>query len=539
MNIAKTVKDPIYGYISLDDKIKNEIIYTPNFQRLRDIIQTSYSYVFPSAVHNRFVHSLGVYFLGCIVSNNIINTFEYNNINIKEIERSIEIFKYACLLHDIGHAPFSHIGEAYYLNDGDDSELYNIIIELTKDEELEILKNIYHGMAAPHELMSAIVGLKIYSFLFESDEERGLFARCITGYLYDNTDSKKSFYNCLIKLLNSSLIDVDKIDYLLRDSYVMGYDITKIDYTRLLNSIKIKLMSSNYELIYTEGAKEVIENVIYAHDTEKKWIQNNPEILYESFLIKHAVSVINKRFEENKLFSYDFLTCEGGVIGDWRISLLNDGDIKFLMKNIDSDYLIDEFFLRVERRVPLWKSETEYMAIFGRAFDGRIFSVINKRFEELNQYLNKLNCDEINEIAIMSCRKEILRIKEELLKDETIIDKSSLEYLLEYRNRSLVWLECLRTFAEEQRIAFDFKIITTKMFNSGFLKDEIRKIKMEIPSIESICNFVNITNVLTANNSVSENFFYLFYRKTDAIHIDVNKLASMLGRLAIEELLNE
>lgn len=161
------------------------------------------------------------------------------------------------------------------------------------------------------------------------------------------------------------------------------------------------------------------------------------------------------------------------------------------------------FFLRVERRVPLWKSETEYMAIFGRAFDGRIFSVINKRFEKLNQYLNNLNCDEINEIAIMSCRKEILKIKEKLLKDETNIDKS----LLEYNNRNLMWLECLKTFAEEQGIPFDFKIITTKMFNSGFLKNEIRKINIEIPSINSISNFVDITNVLTAENSISENFF--------------------------------
>ena len=135
-------------------------------------------------------------------------------------------------------------------------------------------------------------------------------------------------------------------------------------------------------------------------------------------------------------------------------------------------------------------------------------------------------------------QKEVLRINEELLKDEINIDRSLLEYLLEYINKNLILLECLKTFAEEQGIAFDFKIITTKMFNSGFLKKEIREIGMEIPSIESVCNFAEITNVLTAKNSVSENFFYLFYRKTDTIHIDVNKLASMLGKLAIEELLD-
>lgn len=59
----KRLKDPIYGYIDIDDDIIDYIIDTATFQRLRTIIQTSYAPLFASAVHNRFVHSLGVYHL--------------------------------------------------------------------------------------------------------------------------------------------------------------------------------------------------------------------------------------------------------------------------------------------------------------------------------------------------------------------------------------------------------------------------------------------------------------------------------------------
>ena len=107
MTKNKRFKDPIYGYIDIDENIISSIVDTAGFQRLRNIIQTSYSPLYSSAVHNRFVHSLGVYHLGRIVSESIVrNKNEF--IEIGEIERYLKIFELACLLHDVGHAPFSH-----------------------------------------------------------------------------------------------------------------------------------------------------------------------------------------------------------------------------------------------------------------------------------------------------------------------------------------------------------------------------------------------------------------------------------------------
>lgn len=71
MGEYKSLKDPIYGYIKIDNRILSCIVDTACFQRLRNVIQTSYSPVYSSAVHNRFVHSLGVYHLGKIVTDTL------------------------------------------------------------------------------------------------------------------------------------------------------------------------------------------------------------------------------------------------------------------------------------------------------------------------------------------------------------------------------------------------------------------------------------------------------------------------------------
>ena len=330
----KRFKDPIYGYIEIEEGLITQVVDSACFQRLRDVTQTSYAPLYASAVHNRFVHSIGVYHLGCIAS----KTFQSKELRtcIPQIEQYIKIFQLACLLHDVGHAPFSHTGEQYFLLKGERVELHEKVIELTKDETLgeEIKKNAYK--AAPHELMSAIVALKNFPKLIPP-KMRSFFVRCITGYKYDkDMDKPKSILNCLIESLNSKVIDVDRLDYLIRDSYMTGFDTVKIDYIRLLDSIRVMPDEFGlYQICYYKTAVSVIENAVYAHDAERKWIQNHPIVLYEIYLLNNVFEQIMKQILQTEVLLPQHLSEKGKKIRNYgKVRLMGDSDILYLMKNL-------------------------------------------------------------------------------------------------------------------------------------------------------------------------------------------------------------
>lgn len=528
----KRFKDPIYGYIDVDDDIADKIIDTPEFQRLRNIIQTSYSPLYASAVHNRFVHSLGVYYLGQIVAKSI------NKISKVTIdsERYKKIFEFACLLHDVGHAPFSHTGEYLYLGEKSSrDELHKAIINLTCDSTLseEIEKKNY--AAAPHELMSVVVALKKYDFLFENMDERSFFARCILGYEYSSKmDLNKSYLNCIISMLNSSLIDVDKLDYLMRDSYITGFDTVSIDYERLLKNVKIIEKENECRLIYSKAAVSIIENVIYAHDAERKWIQNHPVVQYEAFILKYAMEKLNIEYE---IFSYEALTNEGKVLTDsLRVSLLSDGDVLFLMKNRKNDKLINEYFARNERRHPLWKSEAEYKAIFNRGFSEISLEKLENEFEELSKYLNyNNNSSKINDEALQKLKEDIEKTKSQLENVTKTEKNERLKKQIEQKQKHVKWLKCLKAFAESQNIDFDFIIIKASQFNSGFGKVALDDLEIEFPELQYPSKFKEVTNTLSSFISDRDKFFYIFYRRNNQKHIEVKKLAQELAKLCLED----
>lgn len=337
----KQFKDPVYGYINIPQTIVKDIIDTSEFQRLRYIQQTSYSPVYSAALHNRFIHSLGVYYLGEMASNAV---FKNSKDILKEYSVDSEtkgIFQLACLLHDVGHAPFSHSGESFYV-DGE-GKFYAEFKNIVEDEPFSLDVDYYHSngkIAAPHEIMSVIIALKRYKDYFKSNDQRSFFARCITGYKYRNLEenAKYAVFNAFISLLNSSTIDVDRLDYLIRDAYVMGYNSVSIDYQRLLDGVMlVKVQGENnhspIQLAYRKSALSVIENVVYAHDAEKKWIQNHPVILYETFLIQRLIASARREYKKrtgNELFSISSLSPKNGksTVSDKHCSVINDELLK-------------------------------------------------------------------------------------------------------------------------------------------------------------------------------------------------------------------
>ena len=212
MPFSKIINDPVYGFISIQDELIAAIIANPYYQRLRRIHQMAMAHlVYPGAVHTRLHHSLGAYHLMC----NALAELKGKGININpEEERGAKI---AILLHDVGHGPFSHALEGT-LAEGFHHEDISLII-------LNRLNEVFEG-----RLQTAI---EIFTDKYP-----------------------KKFLHQLV----SGQLDVDRMDYLTRDSFFTGVNEGVIAYDRILKMITVH----NGELMVEEKGIYSIEKFLVA-----------------------------------------------------------------------------------------------------------------------------------------------------------------------------------------------------------------------------------------------------------------------------------
>jgi len=193
------IKDPVHGYVYITQAEKN-IIDTYPMQRLRRVRQLAGSeYVYPGANHTRFEHCLGVMFLAG-------TTLDNPHISQEVTEEEADITRISALLHDCGHGPFSHVFEHLLLKNLQKTheDITSWIIE--KSEVADKLSKIGYS---PIEVGNLAVGK----------------ARK-TG---------KAFLDQII----SSAVDVDKMDFILRDTYHTGAEYGFIDVYRLIHALDI------------------------------------------------------------------------------------------------------------------------------------------------------------------------------------------------------------------------------------------------------------------------------------------------------------
>lgn len=384
--------------------------------------------------------------------------------------------------------------------------------------------------AAPHEIMSAIIGLSKFGDIIGDEESKELFARCITGYAYKESSKENEIKNCFICMLNSRVIDVDRLDYLIRDAYTSGFATISIDYMRLLEALTIVQDENNkYKIAYHKDAVSVIENVVYAHDAERKWIQNHPVVLYESYILKHILEHLNLNEKLNKnnskkLFSEKSLSKEGHKLkAGIKVSLMCDDDVIYLSKNKFSDELSEEFFERKKRRHPVWKSEAEYRAYIEQISTG---GKIKDRFMECMQSFNESKVPDhpvpliINESLIEKLEKDLEDAK-----------------ILHSQDKNIQAIKCklsmcnfLRDYVYKRNLPFDFIIIQTSMFNSNFSKIDLGKVPIafgkgkedRVEKLSDVCK-------LLKSDSGDKDFYYLFYRRTEETKEYSGKIDDIVG----------
>lgn len=211
-NKLKILNDPIYGFISIPNSLIFDIIEHPYFQRLRRVAQMGFSsLVYPGAHHTRFHHAIGCMHL----MQKAVRVLRFKGIKISEDEANALYI--AILLHDIGHGAFSHALE------------HSIVSGITHEEIslrfMKALNSTFHGK------------LDLAIEMFEGKYERG-------------------FFNQLI----SSQLDIDRLDYLKRDSFFTGVAEGNISSDRLIAMMHVQ----DDELVIEKKGIYSVENFLIA-----------------------------------------------------------------------------------------------------------------------------------------------------------------------------------------------------------------------------------------------------------------------------------
>lgn len=382
----KIFRDTIYGYISIPVDFCKEFIDNEFFQRLRRIEQTSMRVLYPTAHHDRFAHSVGVYHLGRLAFQKLKQNskdFYKNEITEDDWNKYQKSFEIACLLHDIGHSPFSHTFEHYFLYKKE-KEILERFKPFFKSEH-KFNKEYENSGSSPHEKISALILLEKFSEKIKSHGGDPLLAaRMIMGCTYESRDFKNKFKNRIIRLLNGNSIDVDSLDYIQRDTWSSGVSNVVIDFERLLSSIIIKNDESDIpRIVFKKQVLSVLENIVIGRNFLYKWIYSHHKVVYEQELLKKAIEEINDstngEFCKN-LFSLDSIYCKQSC-SDFSFFLPTDDDIFYTFKNYFNQILpVKELLSRNYSKKAIWKTYFEFESIFEKTnLDERlsIFGKIN------------------------------------------------------------------------------------------------------------------------------------------------------------------
>jgi HD superfamily phosphohydrolase len=226
--VRKIINDPVYGFITVDDPIIFQIISHPYYQRLRRIHQMAFaSLVYPGAVHTRLHHSLGAYHLmGLALA-------ELRNKGVEITKEEETGAKIAILLHDIGHGPYSHALER------------------------RLIKGVHHE------------DISILILQLLNEQLGGQLATAIEIF---SDEYPKPFLHQLV----SGQLDVDRMDYLTRDSFFTGVVEGAIGYDRILKMLTVH-----------EGALVIEEKAIF---TVEKFLVSRRLMYWQVYLHKTVMA---------------------------------------------------------------------------------------------------------------------------------------------------------------------------------------------------------------------------------------------------------
>lgn len=258
-DISHVIKDPVHGtmqFTTAEDSWIKPFIDSPNFQRLRHIKQLGMGdFIFPGAVHTRFNHCLGCSYVASQIA---------NKIGLAEEERQLVVI--ACLLHDIGHGPFSHTFE-----------------------------DIFHQKLIRHEAWTPffLADYRTSEFFsaYNKRNPRHPLSNEKFQLIEDMIMHQSSSRRVLADIVSSQL-DSDRLDYLLRDSHFCGVTYGEFDFRWMLNCMAIVKSKHGERLGITHKGIGVVEHYLMARRLMTRNIYHyQKKLAIEYFLIRLLTSL--------------------------------------------------------------------------------------------------------------------------------------------------------------------------------------------------------------------------------------------------------
>ncbi|ETW41567.1 hypothetical protein PFAG_04059 [Plasmodium falciparum Santa Lucia] len=384
---TKTLCDKIHQFIEFDNWTFKNIIDNPFFQRLRSLSQLgACQYVYPGATHSRFEHSLGVGFLSAKYFTHLCNRSNLSP-NHGELKRMLRCVQIAGLCHDLGHGPFSHTFESFFMN--------------YKKEDTDHKWN--------HASMSLNIAEHIIENLIDKDDVLDVSDIKIIKKLIKGTENNKPF--CGIDPIDSLItasfdiicnnkngLDADRFDYLQRDATIAPPNGT--------------LPSLNCNRIIGQSA------VINGHIT-----YNVKEIHPVWTVYMNRFSLFKQVYTHRKVRAMELMLCDGFRLADdifkWSESL---NDLDSFLDLTDSSIIYD-----IKKKAKVCKYDEKLNHSLNL-----INSVIYDRNSEYTyKYISEINITEpklIEYLKDITNEEKIARYAHGLSPDDIIIDWNYLNY---------------------------------------------------------------------------------------------------------------
>lgn len=287
------IRDPVHGSIIMSDS-EVAILDAPEYQRLRSIKQLGLSeFSFPAATHNRYLHSIGVCHLAGRAFDQIFNKLNFSHQSVRD--RLRQCFRLAALLHDIGHGPLSHVTEA----------VMPLLEELNVGVYQNRLKSMYQLGIVP--ALDRQANHEDYTIKYITDSPltniikatfsdiSPLHIICLIDKTIACSDDffidQGIDYRPILSQLVSSELDVDRLDYLERDSYFCGTNYGNIDLEWILSNLRTHLLENKMYLALSRRALYTFDDFLLSrHHMNLMVYFHHKSIVYEEMLIRYLES---------------------------------------------------------------------------------------------------------------------------------------------------------------------------------------------------------------------------------------------------------